>query len=111
MFATLAARLMTSQAVADGLSMLAVDPSPGVDHPQPGNAPLPGDLNAKIGVLMGWGLRFVYVACFFGFLMAAGKMAIAHRRGEEINFVGLGTTAAACLIGGSAGAIADALVF
>jgi hypothetical protein len=81
------------------------------DHPTPGNQDLPGDLSTKLGTLMGWALRLGYVACFFGFVYAAGKMAIAHRRGEEVNFTGLATTAAACLIMGSAGAIADALIF
>jgi hypothetical protein len=81
------------------------------DHPTPRNDDLPGDLSTKLGTLMGWSLRIGYVACFFGFVYAAAKMAIAHRRGEEVNFAGLATTAAGCLVMGSAGAIADALIF
>lgn len=83
----------------------------GPNDPKPGDANLPGKLNDKLGTLMSWGIRLGYVACFFGFVYCAAKMAISHRRGEEINFTGLGTTAAACLILGSAGAIADALVY
>jgi len=101
MFTALAVRI---------LAQPLADPSPG-NRPTPGNADLPGNLNSKLGDLMGWGLRIGYVACFFGFLYCAGRMAISHQRGEEVNFVGLGTTAAACLILGSAAAIADTLIF
>jgi hypothetical protein len=86
-----------------------LDPTP--NHPVPGNVDLPGLTGTKLGILMGWGLRVFWVLAFFGFLMAAGKMLMAHRRGEEANFSALGITAVACLIGGSAGAIVDALLY
>lgn len=99
---------MISRVAAHLTAYLADPPTGGAT---PGDTDLPSALNDKLSTLMGWGLRLGYVACFFGFVYCAGKMAISHRQGDDVNFGGLATVAAACLILGSAAGIADALVF
>ena len=79
-------------------------------HPVPTDTPLPGQVDGKLGIFMGWALRLGYVACFLGFIWAAVKMINGHRHGEDVNFKGLGMVAAACMIIGSAGAITDFII-
>jgi hypothetical protein len=78
--------------------------------PEPQDVNLPADANQKLGTLMGWAVNLVYVACFIGFLIAAGKMALGHHRGDDINWQGLGGVAIACIVGGGAAGIVDALI-
>lgn len=97
--------------VMDVVADLADKKTKGPKLPKPGDVDLPGGLNTKLGTLMGWGLRLGYVACFFGFIMAGVKLFQGYRQGGEINFQALGAVAAACLVIGSAGALADMLIF
>ena len=78
--------------------------------PKPEDVNLPTEANEKLGMLMGWAANLVYVACFIGFLIAAGKMALGHHRGDDINWKGLGGVAIACIVGGGATGIVDALI-
>ncbi len=79
--------------------------------PQPNDVNLPGNAEEKLGNLMGWGLRGLYIVLFFAGLAAIAKMAVSHHRGEEVNFKALGTVAVACIAGGSIGALVTALYF
>ncbi|SRR6266508_4406734 len=102
----------------DGCVAFARDVVPQVDTtkkpkvPQPGDVDLPKKLNKKLGTLMGWGLRGFYAVAFFGFLAAATKMFWAHHRGGgEASLGPTAWVAAGCLLGGSAGVLADLLIF
>lgn len=84
--------------------------SPLAAPPKPEDVNLPAEANQKLGVVMGWAVNLVYVACFIGFLIAAGKMALGHHRGDDINWKGLGGVAIACIVAGGAAGIVDALI-
>lgn len=84
--------------------------SPG-NLPSPGSVDLPGSLNTKLGTIMGWALRLIYVACFLGFVLAGGKIIQSYMQSNQLQFGGVGAVAVACLIAGSAGALSDALIF
>lgn len=68
----------------------------------------------------GWGdlvkiLRWVFlgvtVLCVAGILMVAGKMALAHNRGESREHMGsLGMVLGACILAGSASGLVSALI-
>lgn len=77
--------------------------------PKPGDVDLPANAQAKLTTVLSWAARIVYVSCTFGFLYAAGKMAVAHNRGDDIQWGSLGKVAAACIIGGGVSGIVDAL--
>lgn len=79
--------------------------------PQPNDINLPGSTEAKLGDLMGWGLRGLYVVLFFAGVAAIAKMAVAHHRGEEINFKALGAVAVSSIACGSIAALITALYF
>ncbi|MFF0374820.1 hypothetical protein [Actinoplanes missouriensis] len=77
--------------------------------PKPGDVDLPANAQDKLVTVLSWAARLVYVACTFGFLYAAGKMAISHQRGDDVQWGRLGAVAAACIIGGGVSGIVDAL--
>ena len=86
----------------------APTPAPG-GPPKPGDVQLPSGASAKLSTLLGWGKALVYVACTAGFFVAAGKMAVAHQRGDDAPWGRLAAVAGACIIGGGATGLVDAL--
>jgi hypothetical protein len=102
----------------DGCAAFARDIAPQVEAtkkpkvPQPGEVNLPKKLNTKVGELMGIGVKVFYSFAFFAFLGAAGKMFWSHHRsGGEASLAPTAWVAAGCLLGGSAAALADLLIF
>ncbi|MFY0409915.1 conjugal transfer protein TrbC [Solicola sp. PLA-1-18] len=77
------------------------DPTPSV----------PADVESKVNIILGVGMWLVIAACVAGVLIAAGKMALAFRRGElGESFGTLGGVAAACVLVGTASAFVGFLV-
>jgi hypothetical protein len=70
----------------------------------------PGEVGEKVLLLLKWVAGLATAACVGGLLYAGGKMAIAHRRGDETNIAQLGWVLFACLLIGSASAIVAALL-
>jgi hypothetical protein len=74
-----------------------------VPQPIPG---APQGLQDKVNTILGLIMYLVIAACVAGILFCAGKLAIAHRRGESGEAAGqLGGVAAACVLVGSGAAI------
>jgi hypothetical protein len=92
-----------SLAVA-GLAVVAV-PAHADVVPQPIPVAPPG-LEDKVNTILGLIMYLVIAACVAGILFVAGKLALAHRRGESGEAAGqLGGVAAACVLVGSGAAI------
>lgn len=85
------------------MDVLAAEP------PKPGELQLPQNAQAKLSTLLGWFKTLVYVACTAGFFAVAAKMAFAWNRGDDAPWGKLATVAGACIIGGGATGIVDAL--
>ncbi|MDJ0344233.1 hypothetical protein QMK19_28920 [Streptomyces sp. H10-C2] len=86
---------------AHHLTTLAI-PNPG----QGGEPPFA----QKLLTILGWVAWGVTLACVAGVLIVAGKMAMAHNRGEGGEHArALGMVGAACIIAGSASAIVGTL--
>ncbi|HCT80705.1 MAG TPA: hypothetical protein DGT23_29885 [Micromonosporaceae bacterium] len=92
-----------------GLALAEPTPAPGVPNPGGGVMP-PGEVGEKVLLLLQWVAGLATAACVGGLLYAGGKMAIAHRRGDETNIAQLGWVLFACLLIGSASAIVAALL-
>jgi len=92
---TLASTIMTS--VANGIV-----PNPTPEAP-PGSEPI-----LMVPNWVAWGVIIVAV---LGFLLSAGKLALAHQRGESSeSFKGLAFAIGACILVGGAGGIMQAFV-
>ncbi|MFJ6419175.1 hypothetical protein [Paeniglutamicibacter sp. NPDC091659] len=75
--------------------------------PEPTIGNVPDDLTKKVNEGLGLVFFFVTAACVLGVLIVAGSMALAHRNGElGEKLKGLMGVLIACLIAGSASAIA-----
>lgn len=95
-----------------GQVLAAPEPTPdnnNVPNPGGGVAP-PGVVSANVLELLQWIAWGASAACVGGVLWTAGKMAMAHRRGDDTNVGQLGWVAAACLLIGSASGIVGALI-
>jgi len=89
---------LTGVAALAGPAMADVIPNP--------NPQAPPGVDAKVNIILGILMYLVIAACVGGILLCAGKLAVAHRRGESGEAVGqLGGVAAACVLVGSAAAI------
>jgi hypothetical protein len=81
------------------------------EPPNPGQGELPpGQVGAKVLLILRWVAGFATAACVGGVLYVAGKMAISHRRGDETNIAQLGWVFFGCVLIGSAAAIVTALL-
>ncbi|MEV0216523.1 hypothetical protein [Micromonospora sp. NPDC050695] len=93
------------------LAGMAPEPSsapPGLQDPGVGEAP-PG-VGDKVLTILKWVAYLATAACVGGVLYSAGKMALAHRRGDDTNVSQLGWVFAACILIGSAFSIVSALI-
>jgi hypothetical protein len=89
--------------VVAAYDVLAAVPNPGQGTPPPGSGGLL--------TILGWIAWCVFAAIVAGVLMVAGRMAMAHRRGEGIEVSGgLVLTLAAAVIAGSASLIVGAVL-
>jgi len=89
---------VTGVAALAGPAMADVVPNP--------NPQAPPGVDTKVNTILGILMYLVISACVAGVLLCAGKLAIAHRRGESGEAAGqLGGVAAACILVGSAAAI------
>lgn len=88
----------------------APDPSGGPAVPNPGGGVAPPGVADKVLTILQWIAYLATAACVAGLLYSAGKMALAHRRGDDTNISQLGWVFAACLLIGSASAIVSALI-
>jgi len=78
--------------------------------PDPGQGTAPPGSGGLLTIL-GWGAWCVFAVIVGGVLMVAGRMAMAHRRGEGVEVSGgLVLTLAAAVIAGSAAAIVGAVL-
>jgi hypothetical protein len=83
--------------------VLAVIPNPGQGSAPPGSG--------GVMKILGWCAWIVFGAIVAGVLMVAGRMALAHRRGEGVEVSGgLVMTLAAAIIAGSASALVGAVL-
>lgn len=97
-------RAMVTTTLAISTVVAAAVPASAKPDPSPG---LPPGLDGKLNTLLGMLMALVTFACVAGFLIVAGKMALAFRRGEGGESAGqLGLVAAACILVGSASTIA-----
>ncbi|WBB62016.1 hypothetical protein O7599_05605 [Streptomyces sp. WMMC500] len=65
----------------------------------------------KLVRVLRWVFRGVTLLCVVGILVVAGRMAIAHSRGEGREHLrGLGIVMGACVLAGSASGIVSALI-
>lgn len=98
--AAVSTSLAFSSVAALAVPAMASGPVP---NPTP-NAPV--ELQSKVNTILGLVMYLVIAACVAGVLLCAGKMALAHRRGEAGESAGmLGGVAAACVLTGSAAGI------
>lgn len=85
------------------VDVLAAVPNPGQGTPPPGSAGLL--------TLLGWVAWGVFACCVGGLLITAGRMALAHRRGEGVEVSGgVVTVLIATVIAGSASLIVGAVL-
>ncbi len=63
------------------------------------------------GVLtvINWVAWIVFALCAIGLLIAAGRVAIMHRRGQSMEDTGLGGPIIGCIVGSCAGLVVGAL--
>jgi hypothetical protein len=78
--------------------------------PDPGSGEMPPDVADRVLTLLRWGAGLAVAACVGGIIYAAGKMALAHRRGDDTNVAQLGWVLAACILIGSASSLVTALL-
>ncbi|WP_433121933.1 hypothetical protein [Micromonospora sp. CA-246542] len=78
--------------------------------PDPGSGEAPPGVGDKVLTLLKWVANLAIAACVAGVLFTAGKMALAHRRGDDTNVSALGWVFAACILIGSASAVVSALI-
>ena len=90
------------------LPVFTADPSPAVPNPGSGEAP-PG-VGGKVLTILKWIAYLASAACVAGLVLTAGRMAIAHRRGDDTNVSQLGWVLGACVLIGSASGIVGALL-
>jgi hypothetical protein len=60
--------------------------------------------------ILRWVAYLASAACVGGILITAGRMAIAHRRGDDSNVAQLGWVLGACVLIGAASGIVGALI-
>ncbi|MFJ2561320.1 MULTISPECIES: hypothetical protein [unclassified Streptomyces] len=93
--------LMTLAETGQQALLAAPDPTKGGGNP-------PGW--DKLLTVLHWVFLAVTMACVAGVLVVAGRMAMAHRRGEGSEHMGsLGIVMAACVLAGSASGIVTQL--
>lgn len=94
------------------VAAFVADPTPGPGTvPDPGGGQMPpGVIGDRVLLILKWIAAGASAACVGGLLWTAGKMALAHRRGDETNIASLGWVLFACLLIGSAAAIVSALI-
>lgn len=94
------------------MSTLVSEPTPGPGTvPDPGGGEMPpGVIGERVLLILKWVAAGATACCVGGVLYIAGKMAIAHRRGDEIELASLGRVLFACLLISSATAIVTALI-
>lgn len=98
----LAKLYMLPVALAGLVSLQVPDPKPQA----------PPEVQNKINTMLGFGLTLVIAACVAGVLIVAGRMVIAHRRGELGDSAGgLAAVAAGCVLAGSASAVVRFFMF
>ncbi|MGN9774827.1 hypothetical protein ACTMS0_03455 [Micromonospora sp. H33] len=78
--------------------------------PDPGSGEAPPKVGEKVLTILRWVAYLASAACVGGLLYTAGKMALAHRRGDDTNLSQLGWVFAACILIGSAFSIVSALI-
>jgi hypothetical protein len=78
--------------------------------PDPGQGEAPPEVGPKLLTLLRWVAYLATAACVAGILATAGRMAIAHRRGDDTNVSQLGWVLGACVLIGAASGIVGALV-
>lgn len=101
-------RLATVSAATVGAIVLATAPAYAAPDPSPS---LPGDIDAKLNVLLSMGMAIVIFACVAGVLACAGKLALALRHGEGAEAAGkLAAVGFACILTASAAGIVNYLV-
>jgi hypothetical protein len=97
-------------ALAGDVGTVLAAPSPGAGTaPDPGAGTAPPGA-AKIITILKWAKWLFTAAAVLAALGIAGKMAIAHRRGDDTNVAHLGVWLAACVLAGIAPSIVDALI-
>jgi hypothetical protein len=96
---------------AEALLQSGFQPSPEPAVPNPGGGEMPpGEIGEKVLLILKWIAALCTAACVGGVIYTGGRMAIAHRRGDETNIAQLGWVLFACLLIGSAWAIVTALI-
>jgi hypothetical protein len=71
----------------------------------------PGGFGTGVPTILSWVAWFVTAGAVLGFLIAAGKLVLAHRRGEEVQvFSGIGMIALGCLLFTAAGPLTNLLL-
>ncbi|MEU7822976.1 hypothetical protein [Catellatospora sp. NPDC049133] len=97
--------------ILEHLQSVLADPTPAAPVPDPGGGQMPpGDVGEKVLLILKWVAGLATAACVGGILYTGGRMAIAHRRGDEANISQLGWVLFACLLIGSAAAIVASLI-
>lgn len=90
------------------LSSPAVDVLAAIPNPGQGSAP-PG--SAGLMVILGWAAWGVFAVIVGGVLIQAGRMGMAHRRGEGMEVTGgLVIALVAAVVAGSASALVGAVL-
>jgi hypothetical protein len=88
---------------AAAVDVLAAIPNPGQGTPPPGSGGLL--------TILGWAAWCVFAVIVGGVLIQAGRMGLAHRRGEGVEVTGgLVVALVAAVIAGSASAIVGAVL-
>lgn len=88
-------------------TLAALDPTP---VPDPGTGEAPPGVGEKVLTILKWIAYLATTACVGGILYAGGRMALAHRRGDDANLSQLGWVLAGCVVIGSASGIVGALI-
>lgn len=78
--------------------------------PDPGAGEAPPGVGERVLTILRWVAYLASAACVGGVLWTAGRMAIAHRRGDDTNVAQLGWVLGACVLIGSASGIVGALI-
>ncbi len=77
--------------------------------PDPGSGVAPPGAD-KVLIVLRWAKWLFTAAAVIGALIIAGKMVVAHRRGDDTNVSHLGVWLGACVLAGVAPSIVDALI-
>lgn len=93
-------------AASIALGSLAAFAAPArADVPNPQPIAPPG-VDTKVNAILGVLMYLVIAGCVAGVLLCAGRLSVAHRRGETGEAAGqLGAVAAACVLVGTAAAL------